>query len=65
MVEFAESITNSVKLKLKLRLSLAKDEKSKINKDELRKHLIMVGNEYKQKLELGKAIYEIKTNDAY
>ena len=36
-----------------------KNEKSKINKEELRKHLIKVGNEYQKKLELGKEIYEM------
>ena len=35
------------------------NEKSKINKEELRKHLIKIGNEYEEKLELGKEIYEM------
>ena len=35
------------------------NEKSKINKEELRKHLIKVENEYQEKLELGKEIYEM------
>ena len=35
------------------------NEKSKINKEELRKHLIKVENEYQEKLELGKDIYEM------
>ena len=35
------------------------NKKSKINKEELRKHLIKVENEYQEKLELGKEIYEM------
>ena len=35
------------------------NKKSKINKEELRKHLIKIGNEYEEKLELGKEIYEM------
>ena len=35
------------------------NEKSKINKEELRKHLIKIGNEYEEKLEFGKEIYEM------
>ena len=35
------------------------NEKNKINKEELRKHLIKVENEYQEKLELGKEIYEM------
>ena len=37
-----------------------KHEKSKTNKEELRKHLINVGNKYKEKLELGKEIYKMQ-----
>ena len=36
-----------------------KDEKSEIKKEELRKHLINVGNEYQRKLVLGNDIYEM------
>ena len=36
-----------------------KNEKSKINKEELRKHLIKVEHEYQEKLGLGKDIYEM------
>ena len=35
------------------------NEKSKINKEELRKHLIKIENEYQKKVELGKEIYEM------
>ena len=35
------------------------NEKRKINKEELRKHLIKIGNEYEERLELGKMIYEM------
>ena len=35
------------------------NEKSKINKEELRKYLINVENEYQEKLELGKEIYQM------
>ena len=35
------------------------NEKNKINKEELRKHLIKVENEYQEKLGLGKDIYEM------
>ena len=36
-----------------------KDEKSEINKEELRKHLIKLENEYQEKLEVGKEIYKM------
>ena len=36
-----------------------KDEKSEINKEELRKHLIKIEKEYQEKLELGKEIYKM------
>ena len=35
------------------------DEKSEINKEELRKHLIKLENEYQEKLEVGKEIYKM------
>ena len=35
-----------------------KDEKSEINKEELRKHLMKIEKEYQEKLELGKEIYK-------
>ena len=36
-----------------------KNEIGKINKEELRKHLIKVENEYQEKLEVGKEIYNM------
>ena len=36
-----------------------KDEKSEINKEELRKHLMKIEKEYQEKLELGKEIYKM------
>ena len=45
-----KDIWNNIQIKIK---------KTNINKEELRKHLIKVENEYQEKLELGKEIYEI------
>ena len=50
------SASNSVGVEVEAELG---NKKSKINKEELRKRLIKDENEYQEKLELGKEIYEM------
>ena len=51
--------TSGVSTERKYEENEIKDEKSEINKKELRKHLIKIEKEYQEKLELGKEIYKM------
>ena len=51
--------TSGVSSKRKDKENEINDEKSEINKEELRKHLIKLENEYQEKLEVGKEIYKM------
>ena len=51
--------TSGVSTERKYEENEIKDEKSEINKEELRKHLIKIEKEYQEKLELGKEIYKM------
>ena len=51
--------TSGVSTQRKYEENEIKDEKSEINKEELRKHLIKIEKEYQEKLELGKEIYKM------
>ena len=51
--------TSGVSTERKYEENEIKNEKSEINKEELRKHLIKIEKEYQEKLELGKEIYKM------
>ena len=53
------NIASGVSTERKYEENEIKDEKSEINKEELRKHLMKIEKEYQEKLELGKEIYKM------